>query len=221
MHFVWRHGLDAERTEGFFSEATWGKHTKTPWKLADLDIFNKCKEYCRNNNGHRRDKPIMTARRFAKWLEEELSISVSHQQAVVYLRRLGGSWEAVKKGSYVDNHEAERALEHEREFLERYLEAYNQGTPHPSPFTPRPSPSCLDLHTRPRALPSPLDLAPRLRPSTSRIALAPRPHPRPHTSPPHPTPHPSILIPQSLGPTSSMAATRISAQMPSSGAKAN
>ena len=175
MNFVWRHGLDAERTEGFFSESTWGKHTKMPWKLSDLDVFNKCKEYCRDNNGHRRNTPNMTAGRFAKWLEEELGLSVSHQQAAIYLGRLGVSWEAVKKGSYVDNHEAEWALQHEREFLKAYLEAYHKGTPHPSPLDPRPSPSCIDLYPRPRALPSPLDLAPRLRPSTSRIALAPRP----------------------------------------------
>ena len=192
-NFVWRHGLDAERTEGFFSDSTWGKHTKTPWKLSDLDIFNKCKQYCRDNNGHRRDKPNMTAARFAQWLQEELDISVSHRQAAVYLGRLGVSWEAVKKGSYVDNHEAEWALQHEREFLKAYLEAYNQGTPHPSPFTSRPltlaprplsSTSCLALAPRPRAATSPLNLAhrphtstldPRPRASTSILALAPRP----------------------------------------------
>ena len=73
----------------------------------------------------------MTAARFAQWLQEEFQISASHQQAAIYLGRLGGSWEAVKKGSYVDNHEAEWALQHEREFLKVYLEAYNKGTPHP------------------------------------------------------------------------------------------
>ena len=109
-NFVLKHGLERERLEGFFTESTWGNHSKTPWKLSDIDVFNKCQDYCRENNGHRRDRPNLTASTFGKWLKNEFDIDVSFGQAAVYLGRLGGTWEPVKKGSYVDNHESEWAI---------------------------------------------------------------------------------------------------------------
>ena len=125
--FVWKHTLDAEANEGFFSPSMWGKNPKTPWKLADMDIQRQALEYCRENNGHRRDRPNLTAPRFAKWLQDTFNIDVTSDQAGVYLHRLGGTWQSVKKGSYVDAHEEPYALRHEAEFLTAYAQAYSQG----------------------------------------------------------------------------------------------
>ena len=50
--FVWKHTLDAEANEGFFSPSMWGKNLKTPWKLTDMDIQRQALKYCRENNGH-------------------------------------------------------------------------------------------------------------------------------------------------------------------------
>ena len=52
---------------------------------------------------------------------------MSSDQAGVYLHRLGGTWQSVKKGSYVDAHEEPHALRHEAEFLTAYAQAYSQG----------------------------------------------------------------------------------------------
>ena len=90
-------------------------------------------------------------------LKKEFDIDVSFGQAAVYLGRLGGTWQSVKKGCYVDSHESKRAIQHEREFLREYKVAYDRGA----------STSILALtlalapSSRPRAWRSPLDLVPR------------------------------------------------------------
>ena len=217
-NFVWKHGLDRERLEGFFTESTWGKHSKTPWKLSDIEVFNKCKNYCRDNNGHRRDQPNLTASTFAKWLKKEFDINVSFGQAAVYLGRLGGTWQSVKKGCYVDSHESKRAIQHEREFLREYKVAYDRGA----------STSILALtlalapSSRPRAWRSPLDLVPRPlsspSPSPSPLDLVPRPlsSPSPWTS--------CLALTLALAPkvpTSSTTWTRTFARTPRIGLKKN
>ena len=54
---------------------------------------------------------------FAKWLEVELDFTVSNSQARTYLHRLGGTWVAVKKGSYVDAREEPHSLQYETKFI--------------------------------------------------------------------------------------------------------
>ena len=126
-NFVFKYGLQAEMGEGFFEESTWGKNTKTAWKLADIDVYNKCLNYCKEHNGHQRKGQNLTAGLFVKWLKTEFDMEVSTSQGSIFLGRLGGSWESVKKGCYVDNHEAPHALRHEREFLNNYNDAYRGG----------------------------------------------------------------------------------------------
>ena len=47
--------------------------------------------------------------------------------ATDYLHRLGGTWESVSKGHYVDSHEEPHALKQEADFLSQYAFHYQRG----------------------------------------------------------------------------------------------
>ena len=60
-------------------------------------------------------------------LEHQIRLISNSETIMVYLGKLEGSWQAIKKGSYVDNHEAPHALQHEKEFLVACQDLYKRG----------------------------------------------------------------------------------------------
>ncbi len=125
--FVARWVLDFEANDGFFSEYKWGSHAKSAMQLADIDTFNKVREWARAQNGHRRGQPNLTVSKLMKHLETTYNIKVCRATAADYMHRFGGHWEAVCKGNYVDAHEEPHAIAQEKAFLSEYLALYQRG----------------------------------------------------------------------------------------------
>lgn len=152
--FVYRWVMDFESGENFFTEYKWGKNSKTPFKLADITLFAECSAWCRARNGHRRGQPNLTVTAFKRlsvvfvdlvlsclalvlifvltssfprYLEETHNLVVCQSSATDYMHRLGGTWESVSKGHYVDAHEEPHALIQEAEFLDNYAYHYQRG----------------------------------------------------------------------------------------------
>jgi hypothetical protein len=135
---VQRWMYDYEANGGQFSESLWGKNTKTPSLLGDIETRQWIRDYIIKLMGHKKGKKNLVAMDFSKdlhahlglpWGEEPMDQSIKSTAIYSALHAAGGQYMEIKQGStFHDNHGAEDVVNRQRpRFLQMYEMFYACG----------------------------------------------------------------------------------------------
>ena len=121
-----------EANGGRFSESLWGKNTKTPSLLADIETRQWIRQYIIKLMGHKKGKKNLVAMDFSRDLHQHLGlpwgespVDQTIKSTAIYsaLHEAGGQYMETKQGStFHDNHGADDVVNRQRP---RFLEMYN------------------------------------------------------------------------------------------------